>query len=221
MTIKENILELKKSIPTHVTLVAVTKTHPVELLQEALDAGHFIFGENRVQELLPKHLSLSKEIQWHLIGHLQTNKVKEIASFISLIHSIDSFKLLKEVNKQAEKNGRIIDCLLQIFIAKEETKFGLDNKEAEDLLRSEEFRMLHNIRVTGLMGMATHTTDSTQVRTEFRSLKNLFESLKQTLPPDVNWNPKILSMGMSSDYKMAIEEGSTMIRVGSAIFGNR
>jgi pyridoxal phosphate enzyme (YggS family) len=221
MTIKENILELKKSVPPQVTLVAVTKTHPVELLQEALDAGHFIFGENRVQELLPKYVTLSKEIQWHLIGHLQTNKVKEIASFISLIHSIDSFKLLKEVNKQAEKNGRIIDCLLQIFIAKEETKFGLDSKEAEDLLRSEEFRTLHNIRVTGMMGMATNTTDSTQVRTEFRSLKSLFESLKQTLPTSGNWNPQILSMGMSSDYKMAIEEGSTMIRVGSAIFGNR
>ena len=221
MTIKENIDQIKRSIPAHVTLVAVTKTYPVEILQQALNAGDSIFGENRVQELLPKYEALTKTIQWHLIGHLQTNKVKEIASFISLIHSIDSIRLLKEVNKQAEKQGRIIDCLLQIYIAKEETKFGLNFKEAEELLVSEEFKAMKHIRIKGLMGMATNTADATQVRAEFRSLKSFFETLKLSIPSRGNWNAEILSMGMSSDYKMAIEEGSTLIRVGSAIFGSR
>jgi pyridoxal phosphate enzyme (YggS family) len=221
MTIRENLERIKSTLPPGVTLVAVTKTHPPEKLMEVYDAGHAVFGENKVQELVQKQLVLPKDIQWHLIGHLQTNKVKEIASFVHLIHSADSLKLLKEIDKQASKNNRVIDCLLQLYIASEETKFGLDFTEAETLLRSTEFAALKHIRITGLMGMASNTDKREQVRLEFRSLKNFFEKLKTSFPETEEVKLHILSMGMSSDYALAIEEGSNLVRVGSAIFGNR
>lgn len=215
--ITENLNKIKKALPASVTLVVVTKTHPIEKLQQVYDAGHKIFGENRVQEMLEKQPLLPPDVEWHLIGHLQTNKVKYIAPFVKLIHSIDSLKLLQEVDKQAAKNNRVIDCLLQIYIAKEETKFGLDFKEAEELLNSDTFKALKNIRIIGLMGMATNTNNMEQVRAEFRSLKTFFGSLSHIS----HLNTPVLSMGMTSDYQIAIEEGSTMIRVGSAIFGSR
>jgi len=217
--IAENIQKVKSEIPTHVKLVVVTKTHPAEKIREAYNAGHKIFGENRVQELVSKQEQLPKDIEWHLIGHLQTNKVKSIASFVSLIHSVDSLKLLKEINKCAEKENRVIDCLLQIYIAKEETKFGLSFEEAEELLASKEFEQLKNIRITGLMGMATLSDHVAQITNEFKSLRNFYAKLCQL--PFANCQLAVLSMGMSSDYKLAIEEGSNLIRVGSAIFGSR
>ena len=205
---------------TNCRLVAVSKTQPTSILQEAYDAGQRIFGENKVQELVPKHEALPLDIEWHLIGHLQSNKVKYIAPFVSLIHSVDSLGLLQEINKQAQKNNRIIPCLLQIFIASEETKFGLDVNEAESLLKSKELADLQHIAITGLMGMASNTTDKTQVRAEFKGLKQFFESMKQvTLPAQVQLQE--LSMGMSGDWEIAVEEGSTLIRIGSAIFGSR
>jgi len=216
MSIKENLHHIKSALPSGVTLIAVTKTHPVEKLMEVYNAGHRIFGENKVQEMCDKYEALPKDIEWHLIGHLQSNKVKYIAPFVSLIHSVDSLKLLQEINRQALKNGRVIDCLLQIYIAAEETKFGLSFEEAEELLSCEAFQQLRNIRITGLMGMATNTEDQAQVRNEFRSLKAFFDRLKPSYPA-----LSIISMGMSSDYHVAIGEGSTMIRVGSSIFGNR
>lgn len=216
MSISDNLHKIKSSIPQGVKLVVVTKTHPAERIQEIYDAGHKTFGENKVQELTEKYKLLPKDIEWHLIGHLQTNKVKQIAPFASLIQSVDSLKLLKEINKCAEKENRIIDCLLQIHIAREETKFGLSFEETEDLLISDEFKQMKNIRITGLMGMATLTDNETQIRNEFRSLKRFFDKTKDQLP-----GLNILSMGMSSDYKIAIEEGSNLIRVGSAIFGSR
>lgn len=220
MSIAENLAAIKEQLKNHVTLVAVSKTFPVEAIQEAYQAGQRIFGENRVQELLPKYEALPKDIEWHLIGHLQTNKVKSIAPFISLIHSVDSLKLLEEINKEALKNNRVIDCLLQMYIAKEETKFGLDFEETRALLNSSEYAALPNIRIVGLMGMATNTPDASVVRQEFKSLLTFFNELKQSV---FNNTPsfKEISMGMSGDYKMAIEEGSTMIRVGSSIFGVR
>lgn len=210
-----NILQDK-----NLTLIAVTKTHPVSVLQEAYEAGLKEFGENRVQEMLEKWEALPKDIHWHMIGHLQRNKVKQIASFVHLIHSVDSLRLLKEINKQAKSVGRTIDCLLQMHIAQEETKFGLDKAELEELLEGEEFAQMEHIRIKGLMGMATFTDDSEQVRLEFRSLKNLFEEIKAK-HTQANIDFTTLSMGMSGDYTLAIEEGSTMVRVGSAIFGNR
>ncbi|MBI4945864.1 MAG: YggS family pyridoxal phosphate-dependent enzyme [Bacteroidetes bacterium] len=216
MSISENIEKIKSEIPSQVKLVVVTKTHPAEKVLEAYNAGDKIFGENRVQELVSKHEQLPKDIEWHLIGHLQTNKVKMIAAFISLIHSVDSTKLLKEINKCAEKENRVIDCLLQIYIAKEETKFGLSFEEAEEILQSEELKQMKNIHVIGLMGMATLTDNEQQIRSEFKSLNDFFLKL-QTL----NFKLQTLSMGMSSDYKIAIEEGSNLIRVGSLIFGER
>jgi pyridoxal phosphate enzyme (YggS family) len=216
MSISENLNKIKSSLPSHVTLVVVTKTHPVEKLMEVYNAGHFIFGENKVQEMVDKYEVLPKDIQWHLIGHLQTNKVKYIAPFVSLIHSVDSLKLLKEINKQALKNNRVINCLLQIYIANEETKFGLDYNEAEALLHSDELRQLKNIQITGLMGMATNTDNRQQIAAEFHTLGNFFKRL-QTLNPQL----QTLSMGMSSDYAIAIENGSNLIRVGSSIFGAR
>ncbi len=209
MSIQENIKKLKSEIPSQVKLVVVTKTHPAERILEAYNAGHKIFGENRAQELVSKHGQLPKDIEWHLIGHLQTNKVKMIAPFVSLIHSVDSMKLLKEINKCAEKEKRVIDCLLQIYIAKEETKFGLSFEEAEEILHSQELQQMKNIRIAGLMGMATLTDNEQQIRNEFKSLNDFFLKLQT------------LSMGMSSDYKIAIEEGSNLIRVGSLIFGER
>lgn len=217
MSIAENIKKVKREIPENVTLVAVTKTKPVELILEAYDAGHKIFGENKVQEMIDKKDHLPYDVQWHLIGHLQTNKVKYIAPFVALIHSIDSLKLLKETNKQAEKNKRVIDVLLQVHIAREETKFGLSLEETEGLLSSGDYKALKNIRVTGLMGMATFTDDETIVRNDFKTLKSFFDRVKPSMPDYF----KEISMGMSGDYKIAIAEGSTMVRIGSALFGSR
>lgn len=221
--VKENILKLKNLLPQHVTLVAVSKTQPAIAVSEAYQTGHKIFGENKVQELVAKYNELPKDIQWHLIGHLQTNKVKYIAPFVRLIHSVDSLKLLQEINKQAAKNERVIDCLLQIYIANEETKFGLTFEEADTLLSSAEFKQLKNIKIAGLMGMATNTENAAQIRNEFHSLKNFFNMLRSSnlTHGTENVELKTLSMGMSSDYQIAIEEGSNMIRVGSTIFGER
>lgn len=216
MSISENLVNILKSIPKLVTLVAVSKTKPNEAIIEAYNTGQRVFGENKVQELTAKHEALPKDIEWHMIGHLQTNKVKYIAPFVSLIHGIDSFKLLKEVNKRAKQNDRIIDCLLQIHIAQEQSKFGFSNEEVSELLNSDEFKLLKNVRVIGLMGMATFTDNEAQIRKEFKTLKQLFDKLFSS-----NHQLSILSMGMSGDYKIAIEEGSSMIRVGSSIFGER
>jgi PLP dependent protein len=203
------------SIPKNVTLVVVTKTQQAEKIMEVYDAGYKIFGENKVQELLEKYETLPKDIQWHLIGHLQTNKVKYIAPFVHLIHSVDSLKLLQEIDKQALRNNRGIDCLLQIHIAQEETKFGFDFNEAEQIINANQ---LKNVSIVGLMGMATNTNNEEQIKSEFHSLKSFFDKLKsQTQNPLF----QILSMGMSSDYKIAIKEGSTMVRIGSSIFGAR
>jgi pyridoxal phosphate enzyme (YggS family) len=212
MALKTNLDNLKNSLPAGVTLVAVSKTKPNDLILEAYEAGQRDFGENYVQELVDKHEQLPKDIRWHFIGHLQSNKVKFIAPFVHLIHGIDSIKLLKEVNKQAEKCGRVIDCLLQIHIAQEETKFGFDPNECNDLVASGELAQLKNVRVCGFMGMASNTDDENIIREEFRILA----SLKKQHPQF-----SILSFGMSGDLKIAIEEGSTMIRVGSLIFGER
>lgn len=220
MSIKNNLQFFLQNLPPDCQLIAVSKTKPVEAIQEAYDAGQRIFGENKVQELVPKYEALPKDIQWHLIGHLQSNKVKYIAPFVHLIHSIDSFKLLEEVNKQAVKADRTIACLLQLHIAEEETKFGFSEDEVTDLLASAALQKLANIQIAGLMGMATFTEDLEQIRREFRGLRGLYERLKtSSLPAHVMM--RHLSMGMSSDYRIAIEEGSTMIRVGTAIFGDR
>jgi len=212
MPIASNLKATQNSLPKEVTLVAVSKTKPNTAILEAYQAGQRIFGENKVQELVQKAEELPKDISWHMIGHLQTNKVKFIAPFVSLIHGVDSLKLLKEINKRAEQNNRIIDCLLQVHIATESSKFGFGMEEVESALnQAKEFK---NIRITGLMGMATFTDDTQQVVDEFKSLKTVFDSIK-------NEHITTLSMGMSGDYKLAIEQGSTMIRVGSAIFGHR
>lgn len=201
-------------------LIAVSKTYPISAVQEALDAGQLDFGENKVQEMADKYEQLPKHIKWHLIGHLQSNKVKYIAPFVHLIHSVDSLKLLKEINKEALKNERVISCLLQIYIASEDTKFGLSIEEAKAILIGEELKELANITIVGFMGMATNTIDEVQVSNEFKSLKNFFDEVKSTLKLP-NLNLTHLSIGMSGDYKVACEEGSTMVRIGSAIFGNR
>jgi len=219
MSIRENLHSIKSTLPAHVTLIAVTKTQALDKLMEVYDAGHRIFGENKVQELVEKQEALPKDIEWHLIGHLQTNKVKYIAAFISLIHSVDSLKLLQEINKQAEKNNRIINCLLQIYIADEDTKFGLSFSEAEELMHSDELSGLKNIKITGLMGMATTTSQKEQIANEFRSLKQFYDKARSILAFNVELNN--LSMGMSSDFSLAIENGSTLVRVGSSIFGVR
>lgn len=221
MSIADNIRELKKETDfNNVALVAVSKTKPIEDIQEAYDAGQRIFGENQVQELVEKQEQLPKDIEWHLIGHLQSNKVKYIAPFISLIHSVDSLKLLQEINKQALKNNRTIDCLLQIYIADEETKFGLSHDEAIELLRSPEFAELKNIRIRGLMGIATNTDNQKQLKEEFYELDTFFDGLKQSFfRKDDYFNE--LSMGMSADYKLAMQQGSTIVRLGSTIFGKR
>ncbi|MCO6498747.1 MAG: YggS family pyridoxal phosphate-dependent enzyme [Vicingus serpentipes] len=216
MSIANNIKKLTSQIPETVTLVAVSKTKPNEAILEAYHAGQRVFGENKVQELVQKYEDLPKDIEWHLIGHLQTNKVKYIAPFVNLIHAIDSLKLLKEINKQALKNNRTIPCLLQVKIAQEESKFGLSYDEAEHLLNSEELKRLTNINIVGLMGMSTNTSNKEQIKKEFRSLHHFYQKLSML-------NPQLstLSMGMSGDYQIAIQEGSTMIRVGSTIFGDR
>jgi pyridoxal phosphate enzyme (YggS family) len=220
MSVSENLQSIKKSLPENVTLVAVSKTQSNEKILEAYQAGHKVFGENYVQELVDKAAVLPKDIEWHFIGHLQSNKIKYIAPFISLIHSVDSFKLLKEINKQGVKNNRIINCLLQIYIAKEETKFGLDEKEMYEILNSNDFKQLHNIKICGLMGMASNTQNMNEVKNEFLYLKKIFDDIKYKFNEN-NINVTTLSMGMSGDYKLAIECGSNMIRIGSSIFGAR
>ncbi len=220
MNIPEQIEAIKRELPPHVKLVAVTKTHPVDTIMQAYSTGHKIFGENKVQELVSKYDLMPKDVEWHLIGHLQTNKVKYIAPFVSLIHSVDSLKLLSVIDKEAQKCNRIIDCLLQVYIASEETKFGLSADELHELLQSPELEQLQNVRVCGLMGMATFTDNMQQVRMEFRFLKNLFDEVKLRYFSAKPWF-KDLSMGMSNDYRIAVEEGSTMVRIGSNIFGHR
>jgi hypothetical protein len=219
MPIKENLLKIKSSLPEHVTLVAVSKTKPVADLMEAYNVGQRIFGENKIQEMTEKWEQMPKDIQWHMIGHIQTNKVKFMAPYVSLIHGVDSLKLLEEINKQALKNNRIIDCLLQIHIAEEETKFGLNEDELKELLVSESFINLNNIKVIGLMGMATFTENQNQIKKEFEHLKSSFDKLE--LQNTKNCELNTLSMGMSGDYKLAIVCGSTMVRIGSSIFGGR
>ena len=220
MSISQNIDQVLKSIPENVKLVAVSKTKPKEAIIEAYDGGYRIFGENKPQELKEKSEALAKDIEWHFIGHLQTNKVKYIAEFVHLIHAVDSIKLLTEISKQALKHNRVINCLLQFHIAKEESKFGYDLPEAIEMLCSDEFKQLKGVNIVGVMGMATFTDDHDQVRSEFKQLKANFDKLKAEY-----FNNKTdfteLSMGMSGDYQIAIEEGSTIIRVGSSIFGAR
>ncbi len=222
MAIAQNIQNINSSLAgTSARLIAVTKTKPIEDLQDAYDADCKIFGENKVQEMVQKWEVLPKDIEWHLIGHLQSNKVKYMAHFVAMIHSIDSLKLLQEVDKQALKNERVIDCLLQIYIAQEETKFGLSPEEAIEILDSEEFKAMKNIRIVGVMGMATNTDNQEQIRLEFRSLKTFFDTLKSKYHDTNNLQLREISMGMSGDYLIAAQEGSTLVRVGSAIFGSR
>ena len=218
--IKENLEKIRATMPEGITLVAVSKTKPVSDLQEAYDAGQRTFGENYPQEMRDKHEVLPQDIQWHFIGHLQTNKIKYIIPYVTLIHSIDTANLLEAVNKEAKKHERVVDCLLQFHIAQEETKFGLDLDEARQLLESEAFKAMENVRICGVMGMATFTDDKAEVRKEFKHLKAIFDSLKKDYFAD---QPqfKEISMGMSEDYLIAIEEGATMVRVGSLIFGAR
>ena len=216
MSIKENLLAVTNTIPNSVTLVAVSKTKPMSLIQEAYDEGQRIFGENRVQEMTEKWQKMPKDIKWHMIGHLQRNKVKYMAEYVSLVHGVDSPRLLAEINKQAEKHNRVISCLLQVHIAEEDTKFGFNEEELLELVSNEEFKTYKHIKIEGLMGMATFTDNLDQVRREFKSLKELYAKLKNNYT-DFN----TLSMGMSGDYKVAIEEGSTMVRIGSSIFGSR
>jgi len=220
MTIQSNLQTIKSELPLQVRLVAISKTHPVDVVMEAYNAGQRVFGENKVQEMVSKYELMPKDIEWHLVGHLQTNKVKYIAPFVSLIHSVDSLKLLSVINKEAEKNNRVIDCLLQMYIASEETKFGLSHEELEEILKSSEYQAMKNIRVVGLMGMASFSDNMNIVRGEFKNLATIFKQAKEIYFTDKPWF-KELSMGMSSDYKIAIEEGSTMVRVGSSIFGHR
>jgi pyridoxal phosphate enzyme (YggS family) len=220
MSIKENLIKLKEQLPSRVKLIAVSKTNPVESIREAYNAGQRLFGENRVQEIVDKQPQLPADIEWHFIGHLQSNKVKFIAPFVSMIHSIDSMKLLAEVNKEAIRNNRIIDCLLEMYIATEESKFGLDLNEAIALLNSQEYNEMKNIQICGLMGMATFTDNTDVVRKEFKSLRSYFEIIKKNHFNNSNSFNEI-SMGMSGDYQIAIEEGSSMIRIGTSIFGSR
>lgn len=223
MSIQSNLNTIKATLPEHVTLVAVSKTKPVSDLLQAYEAGQRIFGENKIQEMTEKWEQMPKDIQWHMIGHVQSNKVKFMAPYVTLIHGVDSLKLLQEINKQALKNKRIIDCLLQIYIAEEESKFGLDENELNELLTSPEFKELKNIRILGLMGMATFTENQNQIKKEFTHLKSIFDSLKNIdgYGKDALKSVSTISMGMSGDYQLAIECGSTMVRIGSSIFGGR
>jgi len=216
MLVKQNLKNFIKNIPSGVTLVAVSKTKPVSDIMEAYEAGQRVFGENKIQEMVNKYDALPKDIQWHMIGHLQRNKVKYMAHFVDLIHGVDSLKTLKEIDKQAKKNNRVISCLLQAKIAREDTKFGLSFEEIETILKSEELTSLNHIRIKGLMGMASFTSDTNQVAQEFKRLKTFYDKLKAS-----HASFSVLSMGMSGDYTLAIENGSNMIRVGSAIFGDR
>lgn len=216
MEISENIKKYKEELGENVTLVAISKTKPNSDLLEAYEAGQRVFGENKIQEMTEKWEALPKDIQWHMVGHVQRNKVKYMAPFVSLIHAVDSLKLLKEIDKEAKKNERVISCLLQIKIAEEDSKFGLDAEEAKEILASEEFSALKNIKVKGLMGMATFSDDEAKVKGEFDYLKSVYEDFKKDHP-----NFEVLSMGMSGDYKLALTCGSNMVRIGSAIFGER
>jgi PLP dependent protein len=219
MSIAQNLLKINSILPENVTLVAVSKTKPIPDLMIAYDAGQRIFGENKIQEMAEKWEAMPKDIEWHMIGHVQTNKVKFMAPFVSLIHGVDSLKLLEEINKQAQKNNRIIYCLLQIHIAEEETKFGLDEEELNEILTSETFEGMKNIRIVGLMGMATFTENQNQIKKEFTHLKSIFDILQPLQTANCKLNT--ISMGMSGDYQLAIECGSTMVRIGSSIFGGR
>lgn len=220
MSVAENLKQVLTELPKGVRLVAVSKFHPNEAIEEAYQAGQRIFGESKVQEMTAKYESLPKDIEWHFIGHLQTNKIKYMISYVSMIHGVDSIKLLFEINKQAAKSGRIVNCLLQIHVAQEETKFGFSPQECDEMLQLEEWKSLHNVRICGLMGMASNTDDTKQIDEEFCLLNNTFKKVKQ------NWFHNSddfceLSMGMSHDYLLAIKAGSTMVRVGSKIFGER
>ena len=222
MSIKNNLLAIKSQLPEKVTLVAVSKTKPVEDLMEAYNAGQRIFGENKIQEMTDKWQTMPKDIQWHMIGHVQSNKVKFMAEYVSLIHGVDSLKLLEEINKQAKKHNRVIDCLLQMHIAEEETKFGLNEWELNEIIDfiQNEINDIKNINIVGLMGMATFTDNQNQIQKEFQNLKAIFDKISEQ-PTTYNLQPTTLSMGMSGDYKLAIDCGSTMIRIGSSIFGGR
>ncbi|MFO7257670.1 MAG: YggS family pyridoxal phosphate-dependent enzyme [Bacteroidota bacterium] len=220
MNVEKNISQLTRSLPAGCRLVAVSKTHGVDKIMAAYNAGQRIFGENRVQEMVEKQPQLPADIDWHLIGHLQRNKVKYIADFVALIHSVDSIKLLQEINRQGERVSRVIPCLIQVHIAREETKFGFSAEEIPTVITSEEIAGFRFVEIRGLMGMATLTDDTDQIRREFRGLRELFDRVKtMKTPPNVRFTE--LSMGMSSDYQIAIEEGSTLVRIGSAIFGER
>ena len=219
MSIQENLLQIKSQLPSNVTLVAVSKTKPVEDLMEAYNAGQRIFGENKIQEMTEKWQQMPKDIEWHMIGHVQSNKVKYMIPYVKLIHGVDSLKLLKEINRQAVRWRKNINCLLQIHIAEEETKFGLNENELIELLNSDEFKEMTNIKVIGLMGMATFTDNQEQIKKEFQNLKNIFDKLQQL--ETLNLKLETLSMGMSGDYQLAIDCGSTMVRIGSSIFGTR
>ncbi len=219
MSLKNNLQLVKNSLPKETCLVAVSKTKSISDILEVYNAGQRIFGENKVQEMCQKHEELPKDIQWHMIGHLQRNKIKYMASFVALIHGVDSFKTLKEINKQAIKHNRIINCLLQAKIATEETKFGLNFHEIESLLNSKELESLNNIKITGFMGMASFTTNQEQIKAEFSKLNVFFNSQKNNVQSNIDL--QTLSIGMSGDYQIAIQNGSTMARVGSAIFGKR
>lgn len=219
MSISSNLNTIKSQLPEHVTLVAVSKTKPVSVLMGAYNAGQRIFGENKIQEMVDKQQQMPEDVEWHMIGHVQRNKVKYMASFVSLIHGVDNFKLLKEIDKQAKKHNRVINCLLQIKIASEDSKFGMTANEAKEILESNELSELQHVTISGLMGMATFTSDMDQIEKEFRYLKDVFDDLSKI--KSQNCDLQIISMGMSGDYKLAIECGSTMIRVGSSIFGAR
>jgi len=216
MSIASNIQAIRSKLPPQVTLVAVSKTKPAADILEAYNAGQRIFGENKIQEMASKYEQMPKDIQWHMIGHVQSNKVKQMASFVTLVHGVDSLKLLEEIDKQAQKHNRVIDCLLQIHIADEETKFGMDENELTELLDSSEYQNLKNIKVKGLMGMATFTDNQQQIEKEFKFLKLIFDRISANHP-----EMDTLSMGMSGDYEMAIACGSNMVRIGSSIFGER
>ena len=215
MSIKQNIQTILSTLTGKVTLVAVSKTKSVAEILEAYEAGQRDFGENKIQEMTEKWMQLPKDIRWHMIGHVQRNKVKYMAPYVHLIHAVDSLKLLTEINKQAQKHNRTINCLLQVYIAKEDTKFGLDPNEVIELLESDEFKALKNIRILGLMGMATFTDNESQIKSEFENIQNLFNSIKDT------YQFTVLSIGMSGDYEIALQFDSTMVRIGSAIFGER
>ena len=217
MLIKEKLDQVYKTLPSDVQLVAVSKTKPLSDIQEAYDAGQKVFGENRIQEMVNKYQELPKDIQWHMIGHLQKNKIKHMAHFVHMVHGVDSLEKLYEINKQAKKHDRVIKCLLQVKIAEEDSKFGLNEEGVLDILKSKEIMDFNNLRIDGLMGMATFTSDVQQLNKEFKRLKTFFDKLNNTLSLDL----KTLSIGMSGDYKIAIKNGSTMVRVGSAIFGER